>query len=218
MELGAAKLNRGDNRPVTVQGASAEANSSAKIVDEAIEAMGGIADSSRRISSITSVIDDIAFQTNLLALNAGVEAARAGDAGRGFAVVASEVRALAQRSAEAAREIGALLIESEKCVAEGGAMVDRAGTALKSIVRRVESINGMIATIASSASEQASGLSEMNSAVSELDRSTQQNAAMAEETNAAVVALNQRVEQLLEDVSFFSRAKWGDHTAAEWVA
>ncbi|WP_406870607.1 PAS domain-containing methyl-accepting chemotaxis protein [Thioclava sp. 'Guangxiensis'] len=201
-----------------VQGASAEANSSAKVVDEAIEAMGGIADSSRRISSITSVIDDIAFQTNLLALNAGVEAARAGDAGRGFAVVASEVRALAQRSAEAAREIGSLLVESEKCVAEGGAMVDRAGSALKSIVQRVESINGMIATIASSASEQASGLSEMNSAVSDLDRSTQQNAAMAEETNAAVVALNQRIEQLLEDVSFFSRDKGADHTAAEWVA
>ncbi|MEI4473947.1 methyl-accepting chemotaxis protein [Frigidibacter sp. MR17.24] len=184
-----------------------EAKTSAEIVDQTVQAMTAIAEASRQISSIAGVIDDIAFQTNLLALNAGVEAARAGEAGRGFAVVASEVRALAQNSAGAAREISGLLVASEKRVAEGVTMVNRAGGALQNIMQRVDSVTGKMEAISSAASEQANGVKEMNNAVADLDRTTQQNAAMAEETNAAILTLNQRVEEVLQEVAFFDGAQ-----------
>lgn len=173
------------------------------VARQAVEAMDGIKQSSQEISKITSVIDDIAFQTNLLALNAGVEAARAGEAGRGFAVVATEVRALAQRSSDAAREINTLISASGEQVKDGVELVDRTGLALSSIVTSVSEISRRVSDIAGSAREQASGLAEINSAVNELDHVTQQNAAMFEETTAASHALNAEADALASVVSQF---------------
>ena len=154
------------------------------IVGDAIASMGRIENASDRISSIIGVIDDIAFQTNLLALNAGVEAARAGEAGKGFAVVAQEVRELAQRSATAAREIKDLISESSQEVADGVRHVTATGEALDLIARHITDISKHIGSIATAASEQSTGLSQCNVAVSSLDQSTQQNAAMVEQTTA----------------------------------
>jgi len=158
--------------------------------------MGNIENSADQISQIVGVIDDIAFQTNLLALNAGVEAARAGDAGRGFAVVASEVRALAQRSSNAAKEIKELITESEQHVASGVQQVNQAGDALRKILESVREISEAVSGISSAAQEQSMGLSEINSAVSQLDQVTQQNAAMVEESTAASHTLRQDADEL----------------------
>ena len=158
---------------------------SSAVAGEAMEAMGRIDASSRQISQIIGVIDEIAFQTNLLALNAGVEAARAGDAGRGFAVVASEVRALAQRSAEAAQEIKGLIAQASGSVQNGVALVTRVGQALTGVVDDFSRIEGLVADIAGAAREQAIGLAEVNTAVNQMDHMTQQNAAMVEQTTAA---------------------------------
>ncbi|NNE53541.1 MAG: HAMP domain-containing protein [Sulfitobacter sp.] len=173
------------------------------VARQAVEAMDGIKNSSQEISKITSVIDDIAFQTNLLALNAGVEAARAGEAGRGFAVVATEVRALAQRSSDAAREINTLITSSGDQVNQGVHLVDRTGTALASIVTSVSEISKRVSNIAASAREQSSGLAEINSAMNELDHVTQQNAAMFEETTAASHALTSEADALVSAVTRF---------------
>jgi methyl-accepting chemotaxis protein len=186
-----------------VNAAQADAEKSGQVVQDAVSAMGGIERSAREISQIIGVIDEIAFQTNLLALNAGVEAARAGDAGRGFAVVASEVRALAQRSAEAAKEIKALIAGSSQQVATGVELVGEAGRALSRIAGRVKEMNGVIRDIASSAQEQATGLSEVNTAVNEMDQMTQQNAAMVEETSAASRTLAQEGQELARLISRF---------------
>ncbi|WP_138468939.1 PAS domain-containing methyl-accepting chemotaxis protein [Poseidonocella sp. HB161398] len=177
---------------------------SAEVVENAMQAMERISTSSEKISKITNVIDDISFQTNLLALNAGIEAARAGEAGRGFAVVASEVRGLAQRSSDAAQEIAQLISESGQQVRQGVDLVGQAGTALKEIDVRVSEILELILAIASAAEEQSNGLNEMNRAIADLDRVTQQNAAMAEETNAAVHNLGGKVVTMQEEASYFA--------------
>ena len=186
-----------------VSATKSEAQDSGKVVSRAVEAMGRIEKSSGGISQIIGVIDEIAFQTNLLALNAGVEAARAGEAGKGFAVVAQEVRALAQRSAEAAREIKGLISASSSEVAEGVDLVSQAGKALEQIVAQVAEIDQVVGEIATGAAEQANGLSEISQAVGQMDQMTQQNAAMVEETTAASQSLRGETAALAEAVSRF---------------
>jgi methyl-accepting chemotaxis protein len=195
------------NAAEAVESARKDAEESGETVRRAVAAMNRIEKSSEQISRIIGVIEDIAFQTNLLALNAGVEAARAGDAGRGFAVVASEVRALAQRSSEAAKEIKDLISESTEQVGEGVDLVGQAGTALEQIVTRVAQIAERVSEIASSAREQSTGLGEINTGVNQLDQVTQQNAAMVEESTAASHALNGEAEQL---AALVRRFKTGD--------
>ncbi|MFN3522752.1 MAG: methyl-accepting chemotaxis protein [Phenylobacterium sp.] len=179
-----------------VTSARADADASGAVVRNAVTAMGEIEQSAKQISQIIGVIDEIAFQTNLLALNAGVEAARAGEAGRGFAVVASEVRALAQRSAEAAKEIKALINASTEQVGQGVKLVGETGEALERIVGQVAQITELVTEIAASAQEQATGLQQVNTAVNQMDQMTQQNAAMVEESTAASHALAQEGEEL----------------------
>lgn len=182
-------------RQVTIS-ARAAAERSGVVVSEAVEAMGGIEKSSRSITQILGVIDEIAFQTNLLALNAGVEAARAGEAGRGFAVVAQEVRALAQRSADAAKQIKGLISESTEQVGKGVRLVGETGETLREILVQVVEINELVGDIASSSKEQAVSLAEVNQAVSQMDQVTQQNAAMVEQSTAASHALANEAAEL----------------------
>ncbi|HEY9233792.1 MULTISPECIES: methyl-accepting chemotaxis protein [Phenylobacterium] len=179
-----------------VETARGDAERSAIVVTRATAAMGQIEDSSKQIGQIIGVIDEIAFQTNLLALNAGVEAARAGDAGKGFAVVASEVRALAQRSAEAAKEIKTLINASSAQVGQGVELVAETGKALQRIADQVTEINSAVTEIAASAQEQAVGLHQVNTAVNQMDQVTQQNAAMVEESTAASHALANEANDL----------------------
>jgi len=186
-----------------VTAAKADAERSGTVVRETVEAMSGIETSSKQIGSIIGVIDEIAFQTNLLALNAGVEAARAGDAGRGFAVVATEVRALAQRSADAAKEIKTLISTSGGQVATGVKLVGETGQALTRIVEQVNKLNGLVTEIAASAKEQATGLAEVNTAVNQMDQVTQQNAAMVEQTTAASHSLSSEAQDLARLVGQF---------------
>lgn len=186
-----------------VSEAKQDADVSGGVVKEAVSAMSEIESSSREIGQIISVIDEIAFQTNLLALNAGVEAARAGDAGRGFAVVASEVRALAQRSADAAKEIKSLISKSESHVVRGVNLVGEAGATLKKIADQVADINIEMIGIAASATEQATALHEVNTAVNHMDQMTQQNAAMVEETAAASQNLAREARELSSMMSQF---------------
>ncbi|WP_404417713.1 methyl-accepting chemotaxis protein [Brevundimonas vesicularis] len=186
-----------------VQAARGDAEKSGVIVRDAVQAMTAIESSSTQINQIIGVIDEIAFQTNLLALNAGVEAARAGEAGRGFAVVASEVRALAQRSAEAAKEIKTLISASTGQVGAGVKLVGETGEALQRIVDRVAEIDSLVTEIAASAQEQAVGLAEVNTAVNQMDQVTQQNAAMVEQSTAASHSLAQEAESLQASVAQF---------------
>ena len=193
--------------------AKVNAEESGQVVQQAVTAMGSIEKSSREISQIIGVIDEIAFQTNLLALNAGVEAARAGEAGRGFAVVASEVRALAQRSADAAKEIKALISTSGNQVEQGVSFVGRTGEALSRIVKQVAEIDGIVNEIALSAQEQATALDEVNTAVNQMDGVTQQNAAMVEEMTAASAALAQETADMRQLIAQFSLGQGVGHRA-----
>lgn len=179
------------------------AKESGAVVQNAIKAMTGIERSSRQITDIIGVIDEIAFQTNLLALNAGVEAARAGDAGRGFAVVASEVRALAQRSAEAAKQIKGLILTSTGQVSRGVELVAETGKSLERIADQVGKINNVVSEIAARAQDQANGLQEVNAAVGQFDQVTHQNAAMVEQTTAATHALAMDTEELGQTIASF---------------
>jgi methyl-accepting chemotaxis protein len=186
-----------------VTAARGDAQESGEVVSQAVQAMGQIEASAHEIGAIIGVIDEIAFQTNLLALNAGVEAARAGDAGKGFAVVASEVRALAQRSAEAAKEIKALITASSAQVESGVRLVGRTGESLQRIIDRVGEVDSLIGGIAASAQAQASSLAQVNAAVNQMDQITQQNAAMVEESSAASQALRNEAESLAGSVARF---------------
>jgi methyl-accepting chemotaxis protein len=199
------RANEGARAAATVVSqAKADAEQSSDIVSRAVSAMGQIQASSEKIGQIIGVIDEIAFQTNLLALNAGVEAARAGESGKGFAVVAQEVRALAQRSAEAAKEIKQLISESGAQVASGVQLVNQTGETLSRIVSEVVRVHGLVGDIARSSEEQATGLRQVNTAVNQMDQVTQQNAAMVEETTAATHSLRSEAMELARRVSEFS--------------
>jgi methyl-accepting chemotaxis protein len=174
-----------------------------QVVAKAVSAMARIEESSRKISDIISVIDEIARQTNLLALNAAVEAARAGEAGRGFAVVASEVRSLAQRSSQAAKDIKDLITNSSGQVQEGVELVNQAGTALTEIVDSIKRVAGIVSDIAAASAEQASGLEQVNKALAQMDEVTQQNSALVEENAATAKTLEQQSQAMDERVSFF---------------
>ncbi len=179
------------------------AQSGGEVVSNAVTAMDEINHASNKIAEIIGVIDDIAFQTNLLALNASVEAARAGDQGRGFAVVATEVRNLAQRSATAAKEIKDLIQDSVDKVGAGATLVNESGEALENIVASVMKVGDIVAEIATASQEQATGIDEVNKTISNLDDLTQQNAALAEETSAASVSMNQHAREMVSLVDFF---------------
>jgi methyl-accepting chemotaxis protein len=199
----------------TVGAARSEAERSGEVVRQTVTAMSGIETSSKQIGNIIGVIDEIAFQTNLLALNAGVEAARAGDAGRGFAVVATEVRALAQRSADAAKEIKALISASSQEVANGVKLVGETGRALDRIATQVAKVNDLVADIAASAQEQATGLNQVNTAVNQMDQVTQQNAAMVEQSTAASHSLAGEAEELARLVGRFQTGGTDGRSPAE---
>ncbi|MCW6511036.1 methyl-accepting chemotaxis protein [Lichenifustis flavocetrariae] len=186
-----------------VGNATADVEASGVVVRHAVEAMAGIETSSRQIGQIIGVVDEIAFQTNLLALNAGVEAARAGDAGRGFAVVASEVRGLAQRSAEAAKEIKALVTTSETHVGRGVELVGETGQFLGRIAGQIGGLNAVVGEIAARSQEQSTALQQVNVAIAQMDQVTQQNAAMVEETTAASRGLAEETGELAKLIGGF---------------
>ena len=186
--------------------ATETAEKGGEVVGQTVKAMEDINNASKKISDIISVIDDIAFQTNLLALNAAVEAARAGEQGRGFAVVAGEVRNLAQRSAEAAKEIKALIVDSVDKVSEGTRLVDQSGKTLEQIIDSVRSVSTLVSEIDGASQEQARGIGQVNTAVTQMDGMTQQNAAMVEEASAASNSMSHEAGKLLQLVQFFKQA------------
>jgi methyl-accepting chemotaxis protein-2 (aspartate sensor receptor) len=174
-----------------------------EVVNQVVDKMHGIAQSSDKIAEIISVIDGIAFQTNILALNAAVEAARAGEQGRGFAVVAGEVRGLAQRSAQSAKEIKTLISESVTEIKGGSTLVEHAGDAMRNVSASISRVTQMMAEISASSLEQSTGIEQVNQAVVQMDEMTQQNAALVEEAAAAASSLHQQTQQLKQAVSVF---------------
>jgi len=183
--------------------ASSIAVQGGKVVNQVVATMRGINQQSHKISEIIGVIDGIAFQTNILALNAAVEAARAGEQGRGFAVVASEVRALAGRSADAAKEIKTLITASVDQVQQGASLVDQAGHTMQEIVRAIQGVSDIVGEITLASSEQSIGVNQVGEAVTEMDQTTQQNAALVEEMAAAALSLKRQANGLVESVSVF---------------
>jgi methyl-accepting chemotaxis protein len=205
-QLSATVRNNADNSQQANQlarGASDVAKQGGDMVGQVIATMKGINDSSRKISDIISVIDGIAFQTNILALNAAVEAARAGEQGRGFAVVASEVRSLAQRSAEAAKEIKTLINASVEQVDQGTQLVDKTGLTMGEIVGAIKRVSDIVGEISAASSEQSAGISQVGEAIMQMDRVTQQNAALVEESAAAAESLKGQAQQLVQAVAVF---------------
>ncbi|MDY0745543.1 methyl-accepting chemotaxis protein [Paucibacter sp. R3-3] len=208
-ELGSTVQQNADNASQANQlalQASKVAVEGGEAVGRMVDTMRGIHDSSRRIGDIIAVIDGIAFQTNILALNAAVEAARAGESGRGFAVVASEVRSLAQRSAEAAREIKTLILASNERVEQGSALADAAGTTMGQVVDSIRRVSDIVGEISSASTEQAGGVGQIGAAVVQMDQATQQNAALVEESAAAAQSLQQQAADLVSVVSQFRLA------------
>jgi methyl-accepting chemotaxis protein len=184
-------------------GASTVATRGGEVVGQVVGTMKGINEGSRKIASIISVIDGIAFQTNILALNAAVEAARAGEQGRGFAVVAGEVRSLAQRSAEAAKEIKVLITNSVEQVESGTALVDQAGQTMDEIVGSIRRVSDIVAEISAASAEQSTGIAQVGQAVSQMDQVTQQNAALVEQSAAAADSLKQQAQELARAMTAF---------------
>ena len=209
-QLGSTVRNNADNAHQANQlalGASQVAVKGGAVVGQVVDTMKGINDSSRKIADIISVIDGIAFQTNILALNAAVEAARAGEQGRGFAVVAAEVRSLAQRSAEAAREIKGLITTSVERVEHGTALVDQAGATMREIVTSIRRVTDIMGEINSASTEQSTGVAQVGEAVGLMDQATQQNAALVEQSAAAADSLRQQAQQLVQVVAVFKLAQ-----------
>ena len=219
-ELGTTVKQNADNAQQAnqlAQAASGVAVKGGEVVGQVVETMKGISESSRRIADIIGTIDGIAFQTNILALNAAVEAARAGEQGRGFAVVASEVRGLAQRSAEAAKEIKSLIGASVDRVAQGTALVDRAGQTMSEVVNSIRRVSDIVAEISSASVEQSTGVGQVGEAVGQMDQVTQQNAALVEEGAAAAESLKTQAGALVQVVSVFKLAP-GQQADAPTVA
>jgi methyl-accepting chemotaxis protein len=185
------------------QGAATVAVQGGEVVGQVVNTMQGISESSRKIGDIIGVIDSIAFQTNILALNAAVEAARAGEQGRGFAVVAGEVRTLAQRSAEAAKEIKSLIERNVEQVVRGTTQVDEAGKTMQEIVSSIRRVSDIVSEITSASVEQSNGIQQVGEAVTQMDQTTQQNAALVEESAAAAESLKTQAQQLVQTVSVF---------------
>src|SRR5450830_40064 len=205
-QFGATVRNNADNAQLANQlaaSASSVASRGGQVVSQVVDTMNGIHDSSRKISDIIGVIDGIAFQTNILALNAAVEAARAGEQGRGFAVVAGEVRTLAQRSASAAREIKTLIGNSADQVAQGAQLVEQAGSTMTEVVQAIQRVSDIVGEISSASAEQSSGMGQISQAVNQLDQTTQQNAALVEESAAAAQSLENQAAQLVRTVAVF---------------
>jgi methyl-accepting chemotaxis protein len=205
-ELGSTVRNNADNARQAsqlAQGASAVAIKGGNVVGEVVQTMKGINDSSRKIADIIGVIDGIAFQTNILALNAAVEAARAGEQGRGFAVVAGEVRGLAQRSAEAAKQIKGLITASVERVEHGSSLVDQAGSTMQEVVASIRRVSDIVGEISAASNEQSAGVEQVGQAITRMDRGTQQNAALVEQSAAAAESLKQQAQQLVQAVAVF---------------
>ncbi|WP_421048293.1 methyl-accepting chemotaxis protein [Paraburkholderia sp. A1RI-2L] len=202
---GTVRQNADNARQATVLAntASGIAQRGGEVVERVVETMHGISDSSSRVAEISSVIEGIAFQTNILALNAAVEAARAGEQGRGFAVVAGEVRALAQRSATAAREISGLISDSVTRVHSGSKLVEEAGQTMGEVVQSVKHVTAIMNEIAAASEAQSTGIGQVNAAVTQMDEVTQQNAALVEEASAAAQSMAQQAQALREAVSIF---------------
>jgi methyl-accepting chemotaxis protein len=205
-QLGTTVRHNADNAQQAnqlAQGASTVASRGGEVVGEVVASMRSIAESSRRIADIIGTIDGIAFQTNILALNAAVEAARAGEQGRGFAVVAGEVRTLAQRSAEAAREIKSLIATSVERVEQGVAQVDQAGATMSEVVDSIRRVTDIVAEISAASSQQSSGVQQVGQAVGQMDQATQQNAALVEQSAAAAESLRQQAQSMVAAVGVF---------------